>query len=188
MNTTAPTTSTATPTLQPDIVTSAGARQALAFARLAIGFTFVWPFLDKLFGLGFATPSERAWVNGGEPAQGFMSNATGPFGGLFGWMADTFGALNDWLFMFGLLGIGLAMMTGAGLRLAAIGGTLLMALMYLAEFPLGDHGPEAMFNNPIVDSHWLEAALLIVCAATLSGDTWGLGRWWAKRVGNSWLR
>ncbi len=28
--------------------------------RIAIGFVFFWAFVDKLFGLGFATPSERS--------------------------------------------------------------------------------------------------------------------------------
>ncbi|GMA18260.1 hypothetical protein GCM10025862_02810 [Arsenicicoccus piscis] len=50
----------------------------------------------------------------------------------------TFGAANDWLFMLGLLGIGIALITGCGLKIAAWTGTLLLFLMYLAEFPLGD--------------------------------------------------
>ena len=33
-------------------------------------------------------------------------------------------------------------------------------------------------TNPIVDSHWHEALLLIIAAVTLSGDTWGVGKWW----------
>lgn len=30
--------------------------------------------------------------------------------------------------------------------------------------------------------------LLIISAVTLAGDTWGLGKWWAGKVGNNWLR
>lgn len=159
-------------------------RKILAFARILIGWTFMWPFLDKLFGLGFGTPAERAWVNGGTPAQGFMKNATGPFGGFF---QNITGTWADWLFMLGLFGIGLAMLLGAGLKIAAWSGTLLMFLMYLAEFP---HGQPADFHatNPITDSHWHEAALLLISAYALSGDTWGLGKWWGRKVGNSWLR
>ena len=80
-------------------------------------------------------------------------------------------------------GIGVAMIAGAGLKIAAVGGTLLMLFMYLAELPLALGG-----TNPITDSHWVEAMLLIISAVTLSGDTWGLGKWWAGKVGNSWLR
>ena len=39
-------------TYQEDIVRSAVLRKLLAFARILIGFTFMWPFLDKLFGFG----------------------------------------------------------------------------------------------------------------------------------------
>ena len=56
-----------------------GARKVLAVARIVIGFTFLWAFVDKLFGLGFATPSARAWINGGTPAQGFIKGIDGPF-------------------------------------------------------------------------------------------------------------
>lgn len=172
---------------QDDIIRSAGVRKLLAGMRILIGWVFMWPFLDKLFGLGYGTASEAAVVNGGAPAQGYMINATsGPFQDVFVWMAETFGGLADFLFMFGLFGIGLAMLTGAGLKIAAWGGTVLMAFMYLAALPIGQSGMG--FTNPVTDSHWIEAAVLLVAAYTLSGDTWGLGRWWAGKVGNSWLR
>lgn len=172
---------------QSDIIRSAGVRKLLAAMRILIGWVFMWPFLDKLFGLGYSTASEAAVVNGGTPAQGYMVNATsGPFQDMFVWMAETFGGLADFLFMFGLFGIGLAMLTGAGLKIAAWGGALLMAFMYLAALPIGQSGMG--FTNPVTDSHWIEAAVLLVAAYTLSGDTWGLGRWWAGKVGNSWLR
>lgn len=165
---------------QEQIVTSSFARKTLAVARMVIGFTFLWAFLDKTFGLGFATPAERAWLNGGTPAQGYIKGIEGPFAEMFQVFANPFG---DILFMVGLLGIGLALMLGAGLKIAAVSGTLLMLFMYLAGFPLALGG-----NNPIVESHWHEALLLIIAAVTLSGDTWGVGKIWARFVGNSWLR
>lgn len=165
---------------QEQVVTSGLARKVLAVARITIGFTFLWAFLDKTFGLGFATPAERAWLNGGTPAQGFIKGIEGPFAGFFQGFANPFG---DILFMVGLLGIGVALVLGAGLRIAAVTGTLLMLFMYLAEAPFALGG-----NNPVVDSHWHEALLLIVAAVTLSGDTWGVGRIWGRMVGNSWLR
>ncbi|WP_182113227.1 MULTISPECIES: DoxX family protein [unclassified Actinotalea] len=166
---------------QEQIVTRASTRKVLAIARITIGFTFLWAFLDKTFGLGFATPAERAWINGGTPAQGFIMGIEGPFAGLFQVFANPFG---DVLFMLGLLGIGIAMVFGAGLRIAAVTGTLLMFFMYLAQIPFVLGG-----TNPIVDSHWHEALLLIIAAATLAGDTWGVGKIWARIIGkHTWLR
>lgn len=166
---------------QEEIVTSRGARIALAVGRIFIGWTFLWPFLDKTFGLGFSTPAERAWINGGSPAQGYLGGVEGPFAGFLQLFANPFG---DWLFMIGLFGIGIAMITGAGVRLAAVTGTILMAMMYLAAIPMIAGG-----TNPIIDSHCLEAALLIIAAVTLRGDTWGVGRLWGRIIGrHTWLR
>ncbi|WP_152190056.1 DoxX family protein [Georgenia satyanarayanai] len=165
---------------QERIVTSVGVRRTLAVGRIIIGWVFLWAFIDKTFGLGYMTPSERAWINGGTPAQGFIKGIEGPFHDIFQIFANPFG---DVLFMVGLLGIGVAMMLGAGLRIAAVTGTLLLFFMYLAELPMALGG-----TNPVVDSHWIEAMLLIISAVTLAGDTWGIGRWWGGKVGNSWLR
>ncbi|MFC4554185.1 DoxX family protein [Georgenia faecalis] len=171
----------AKPMYMEEIVTREGARRTLAVSRIIIGWVFFWAFIDKLFGLGFSTPAERAWINGGTPAQGYIGGIEGPFAGFFELFANPFG---DFLFMLGLLGIGVALITGCGLKIAAVTGTLLMLFMYLAALPfVGEHG-----TNPITDSHWVEALLLIIPAVTLAGDKWGLGKWWASKVGNSWLR
>ena len=51
-----------------------------AITRISLGLIFLWAFLDKAFGLGRATPAENAWIDGGSPTAGFLSNApTGPF-------------------------------------------------------------------------------------------------------------
>ncbi|WP_202865424.1 DoxX family membrane protein [Ornithinimicrobium sufpigmenti] len=170
-------------TMQTDIVRSSFARGALAFLRIVVGWIFLWAFLDKLFGLGYSTPGERAWINGGSPTFGFLDNASGAFGGMFQAMAGA-APFFDWLFMAGLLGIGVAMVLGAGVKVAAVAGTLLVFMMYLASFPLGQEGQ----TNPITTSHWLEAAAMITVAATRAGDTFGLGTWWSRIVGDSWLR
>ncbi|WP_228389152.1 hypothetical protein [Cumulibacter manganitolerans] len=174
-------------TYQVDVVRSPAARKGLAALRLILGATFLWPFIDKLFGLGYATPSGAGWLDGGSPTTGFLTKnptvVNGPFGGFFGGFA---GSIADWLFMAGLLGIGVAVLLGVGMKIAAISGTVLLAMMYLAEFPIGRAGEG--FTNPLVDSHWIEAAGLIVLALTLAGDTWGLGKWWGHKVGDGILR
>lgn len=152
------------------LVTSPAARVILAITRLSIGWVFLWAFLDKFFGLGFATPREGAWISGGSPTEGFLSNATtGPFAGLYQSFAGAVWA--DWLFMVGLLGIGLALMLGIGVRIAAGAGALLLVLMWTAVLP-----PE---NNPFMDDHIVYALVLIALALVNSGDTWGLGRLWS---------
>lgn len=78
--------------------------------RLAIGFEFLWAFFDKTFGLGYATPTARAWINGGSPTKGFLSGAIGPLQGVFNSIAGA--PVVDWLFMLGLLGVGLALILG----------------------------------------------------------------------------
>ena len=149
-------------------------RYALAVLRLATGFIFLWAFLDKTFGLGFSTPSERAWINGGTPSQGFL-NSDSVVGPLKPFFASIASPASDVLFMLGMLGIGVAVVLGIGLRISAIAGTVIMVLMYLAEWPFaGGSGS----TNPAVDYHLIYALALIVVAATAAGDTWGLGRWW----------
>src|ERR1700709_1362904 len=54
-----------------------------AVPRLCLGWTFLWPFLDKTFGLGHETPSGDAWISGGNPTKGFLSGSIGPLSGLY---------------------------------------------------------------------------------------------------------
>jgi len=149
---------------------------ALAVLRLATGFIFLWAFLDKTFGLGFSTPAERAWINGGSPSQGFLGSeaVTGPLQPFFAGIASP---ASDVLFMLGMLGIGAAVMLGIGLRISAVAGTVILVLMYLAEWPFA---PNTASTNPLVDYHIIYALALIVIAATAAGDTWGFGSVWRK--------
>jgi thiosulfate dehydrogenase [quinone] large subunit len=173
------TTPTPTPTDRP-IVDSPAARRVLAVLRIMFGFTFLWAFLDKTFGLGFATPAAKAWINGGSPTKGFLSSSEGPFSGFYHALAGN-GFVNV-LFMLGLLGIGLALILGIGLKVAAVAGTVMYVMMWAVVLPLT--------TNPIVDDHLTGAVTLILFALTAAGTTWGLGRWWASQgfvKKNRWL-
>ena len=149
---------------------SAAARWAWAAARISLGWIFLWAFLDKLFGLGHGTPSEGAWLNGGNPTEGFLKGSVGPFSGIYHDIAGA-GVVNV-LFMAGLLGIGVALLAGIALRPAAIAGALMMVLMWAAVLP-----PE---NNPFMDDHIVYAIVLVGLALSNAGDTLGLGRAWAR--------
>ncbi len=91
------------------------ARLLLGVLRILFGFTFLWAFFDKLLGLGKATPSENAWINGGDPTFGYLSNNGGTFSSFFTGLAGQ--GWVSWLFMLGLLGIGVALIAGAGMRI-----------------------------------------------------------------------
>jgi len=154
---------------------------ALAVARIMIGFVFLWAFFDKTFGLGFATTAEKAWLAGGSPTTGFLKmgvNPDSPFASFFNSLAGQ--AWVDWLFMAGLLGIGVALVLGIGLRIAAATGTLLLVMMWAAAVPLE--------NNPVVDDHLVYAAIIITAAA--ARREWSLTNWWLS-LGfvkkNKWL-
>lgn len=161
-----------TVTFEDEVITSSAARKVLAVARLATGFIFLWAFLDKTFGFGYSTTSERAWIHGGKPSQGFLKSdsVTGPLKGFFGGIASP---VTDVLFMLGMLGVGLAVMLGIGTRVAAVAGSIIMAMMWLAEWPLG-----AGSSNPLIDYHVIYSLTIILVALVYGGDTWGLGKWW----------
>ncbi|MFI2666306.1 DoxX family membrane protein [Micromonospora carbonacea] len=146
-------------------------RYVLAGIRLALGWTFLWAFLDKMFGLGHETAAKNAWINGGSPTKGFLSfGAAGPLKGLYNGIAGA--AWADWLFMVGLAAIGVALLLGVGTRIAATAGGLLLVMMWTAVLP-----PE---NNPFMDDHLIYAAVLAVLAMAGAGDTLGLGRTWKR--------
>ena len=169
-----------------DAAPSSFARQALAVLRIAFGLTFLWAFFDKLFALGFSTGrsvnpetgvetvdrfGDAAWINGASPTEGFLKfGADGPFKDFYNSIAGDWWA--NWLFMLGLLGIGIALTFGIGMRLATAAGALLYVLMWTVVLP-----PD---NNPVLDDHLLGAITLVVLGALSAGDTWGLGRWWKQ--------
>ncbi|WP_344593500.1 hypothetical protein [Actinomadura vinacea] len=147
------------------------ARYVWAIARLALGWVFVWAFLDKTFGLGHETPASKAWVDGGSPTAGFLKNSPeGPFAGFYNDLAGQ--AWADWLFMIGLAGIGAALVLGIAMRAAAAAGALLLFMMWTAVLP-----PE---NNPFMDDHIIYAIVLVGLALVSAGNTLGLGRWWGE--------
>lgn len=170
--------------------TGVGLDRAIAALRIAFGFTFLWAFLDKAFALGFSTGAivdeetgartgidfmaqDQAWFNGGSPTEGFLTfgvPADNPFKEMFNSMAGQ--AWVDWLFMLGLLGIGVTLLLGVGMRIGTAAGALMYAFMYLAVLPLE--------NNPIVDDHLIGVISMAVLFFAGAGATWGLGRLWRR--------
>ncbi|MDW5562280.1 MAG: hypothetical protein SA339_03565 [Methanomassiliicoccus sp.] len=139
--------------------------------RFILGWMLVWAFFDKLLGLGFATPPGQGWIDGVSPTTGYLNFGTG---GLFG---DSFSALAnnvlvDAVFMAALILLGMALLLGIGLKIAAVGGSLFFALLWLSNFPPA--------NNPIVDEHVIYIFALIGIALSKAGRYLGLGKRWAE--------
>jgi thiosulfate dehydrogenase (quinone) large subunit len=146
-------------------------QQILGILRISLGFIFFWAFIDKLFGLGFATTQDKAWLLGNSPTAGFLTKSTyGPLASLFQGFAGS--SVVDWLFMMGLVLIGLSLILGIGVKIAGWSGALLMVFMYMAMIP-----PK---NNPLVDDHIIYAALLIFFTQVKIGQWIGLGKQWVQ--------
>lgn len=145
----------------------------LAAIRISLGWIFLWAFLDKLFGLGRSTAPENAWLAGGSPTSGFLNFAArGPLVGLFQGIAGN--PIIDVLFMVGLLGLGLALLLGIGLKVAGVTGPLLMMLMWLSQLPPA--------TNPFMDNHIIYALVLALLPLLKAGHTLGLGKWWTEKT------
>ena len=160
--------------------------------RLAIGFEFLWAFLDKTFGLGYATSSAHAWINGGSPTKGFLSGVdVGPLSGAFNAIAGA--TVVDWMFMLGLLGVGVALILGAAVRPAAIAGAAMLLLMYTASWPFAttSGGQPSGSTNPIVDDHIVSTVALVVIGAFAAWSFGVVSRRWSALAfvrAHSWLR
>ncbi len=157
------------------------AGRLLAVLRIAFGLVFLWAFVDKVFGLGFSTTSKAAWIHGGSPTYGYLAKgATGPFAGFYNSIAGQ--TWVNWLFMIALLAMGVALILGIGLRIAAVAGGLLYLMMWTVALP--------PTTNPVIDDHILGLISLAVLAATSAGLTWGLSKQWRSIplvAKNNWL-
>ena len=147
-----------------------------------MGGIFLWAFLDKVFGFGFATAADKSWLQGGSPTLGFLKNATsGPFSSIYHNLAGN--VLVDWLFMLGLFGIGLALVLGIGMKIATYSGTVLLILLWSAVLP-----PK---NNPVLDEHIIYLLSLHLLYRLEAGNYLGLGQWWSQTAlvqQLAWLR
>jgi thiosulfate dehydrogenase (quinone) large subunit len=145
-------------------------KAVLGILRLSMGLVFLWAFFDKLLGWGFATVPEKSWLAGGSPTTGFLANAVhGPFADFFHSLAGN--PLVDWLFMLGLLAVGVTLTLGVCVRLGSLAGFLMMLLMYLA---IGIQ-PE---NHPFIDDHFINALVMLLLMFSAPGKYFGLGRQW----------
>jgi len=137
--------------------------------RLSMGFIFLWAFFDKLFGLGFSTVKDKSWILGNSPTFGFLKSGThGIFSSIFQSLAGNH--LVDWLFMLGLLFIGVALIFGVLIKMASYAGFVMMLLMWSALLPPA--------NNPILDDHIIYAIILYGISVTNSSKFLSFSKRW----------
>lgn len=149
--------------------------------RLALAFTMLWAFFDKAYGLGRATKAGHAWADGVSPTSGFLGSLHGSLAGSFHGLAGQ--GWVDWLFMLGLLLIGVALLLGVAVRIACWAGIVLFLLMWAALFPPA--------NNPLFDEHLFYILALLGLQDAKTGLDWSLATWWANLGivrNNAWLR
>jgi thiosulfate dehydrogenase (quinone) large subunit len=110
-----------------------------------------------------------AWIHSGNPTLGFLKfGADGPFEGFYHSIAGK--GLTNFLFMFGLLAIGITLTLGIFMRLGTLAGVVMYLMMWSVVLP-----PE---NNPITDDHIIGAAVVLLLGLLAAGRYLGLGRWW----------
>ena len=108
---------------------------------------------------------------GVSPTSGFLEFATkGPFAGIFKSLAGL--AIIDWLFMLGLLLIGIALTFGIALKASSYGGAILMFLMWLAVLPKEHH--------PFLDEHVVYLLVFLLIAIKNPVYYLGCGKCWEK--------
>ncbi len=148
------------------------ARYVWGLLRLTMGLIFLWAFIDKVFGFGFATTPEKAWLLGGSPTTGFLQfGVHGPFASFYHSLAGI--PLVDWLFMLGLLWIGLTLTLGIFVKLGSLTGILMLFLMYTAV------GIQPT-NHPFIDDHIVYIFVMIGLLISNSGDYLGFGKYWSR--------
>ena len=126
-------------------------RLFITILRVAIGWHFLYEGIAKI-------------LQGNWTASGFLLNTSGFFSGFYHWIANSPTLLNisDFLNMYALLFIGLALFIGLFSRVAALSGALLLTLYYFAYPPFGNPLMSASDGHLfIVDKLFIEAAALL---------------------------
>jgi thiosulfate dehydrogenase [quinone] large subunit len=129
----------------------------VTITRVSFGWIFFWAFIDKAFGITAGT-IESGYFGGKSPTGYFLGvmAAENTFGDIFGPMGGN--AIVDFLFMFGLLGVGISLLLGIGRKIAGVSGALLMFMMWASQLPLA--------NNPFMDDHLIYMFLFLIFGFT----------------------
>jgi uncharacterized membrane protein YphA (DoxX/SURF4 family) len=125
-------------------------RTIITIIRAAIGWHFLYEGCVKLFANNWSAAS-------------FLNNAQGFLSGFYHWLAASPGRLDviDFLNVWGLVLIGLALFLGVFIRWASLAGAMLLALYYFAYPPFGTSLLTSNGSVYIVNQLFIEAAILV---------------------------
>src|SRR4051812_13198846 len=165
-----------------------------AVLRILLGLVYLWAFISQAFGITytnkapvppdapagtkvtyewtFGYDSSKGWISSGfdhSPASGFVDNNThGPLAFI---PQNLPTGLVDFLWMFAIGGLGIALTFGIASNIAGWGGFLLNILIWLCTFPPS--------TNPLIDAEHTTIAFAVLLLMWLQASNyWGLGRWW----------
>lgn len=138
---------------------------SLFLLRVGLGWVFLWAGMTKVL--------KPAWS-----AAGYLQGAK-TFPDFYHWLASPAvlpmtNVLNEW----GLVLLGVALILGVGVRLAAVFGSLLMVLYWLPILQFPYAGPNAY----LVDDHIIYVYALFVLATFRAGSAWSIGPWFASKA------
>ncbi|MHA2174100.1 MAG: hypothetical protein ACXABI_04690 [Candidatus Hodarchaeales archaeon] len=153
----------------------------IGILRIAMGIIFIWPFFDKLLGLGFTTTPENAWINGGSPTRGFLSfaiNKNSPFASIYTDILAPNYQFVDLIFMAMLLIVGVSLITGVLVNVSSFAGIIFMVNLVLAEWYI--YNPGTQVHNPILDEHIIYIVILLFFILVSAGNSLGLGKRWSE--------
>ena len=125
-------------------------KSIVTIIRLAVGWHFLYEGLTKLVAENWSSAS-------------YLNNTYGYFAHFYHWLAASPMKLQivDFLNIWGLILIGLALMIGLLIRWASLSGALLLALYYFAYPPFGSSLPFGDGNYYIVDRLFIETVVLL---------------------------
>ncbi len=168
-----------------------------AILRLGIGFVYLWAFISQGLGLAYtnhtenvdvAAPTEvqyewefsydadNGWITSGfshSPTEGYIENNThGPLAFIPQKLPV---GLVDFVWIFAIGGLGIALMLGICSRIAGWGGFLLNIMIWFSVFPPS--------TNPVIDAeHFMFAFILLLLMWVQASNYWGIGRWWRAKT------
>lgn len=144
----------------------------IALLRMAVGWHFLYEGLSKLYTPGWTSAD-------------FLNISSWWFAPFYRWIAESPTVLQvvDFLNVWGLILIGLALLLGVFERMAVISGIALLTLYYFANPPFvgADFGVPTEGSYLIVNKVLIELFILLVFLAVPSGRTYGVDRFLKRR-------
>jgi thiosulfate dehydrogenase [quinone] large subunit len=164
-----------------------GAVNVASLLRISIGLLYLWGFASQAFGIGFTNKAgtaggwffsldgSKGWITSGfthSASDAFVSSAHGPLAFVPQHLPT---GVDDFLWLFALGGLGIALTLGICMRIAGWGGFALNMLLWLSTMPTA--------TNPLIDGeHTILALSVLLLMYLRAGDHWGLGRSWSRRT------